>query len=134
MRLGRNEMGTQVLSIACTDMQPVIQYRSIVRLATSCLPRPGGGLIRFKPRTATFRSISTAPTMQPKIATDQDEGKVRAELEELVDGGWQLDNEEIQLERTYHLSSYRSVKVGNYRTLIASIKLPTYLPTLPNKH
>lgn len=49
--------------------------------------------------------------MQPKIATGQDESKVKAELEGLVDGGWQLDNEEIQLEKTYHLASYRNVKV-----------------------
>ncbi|KAF2195981.1 transcriptional coactivator/pterin dehydratase [Delitschia confertaspora ATCC 74209] len=48
--------------------------------------------------------------MQPKIATGQDEVKVKAELEALVNGGWQLDNEEIQLEKTYHLASYRNVK------------------------
>lgn len=69
--------------------------------------------IQRRPQATTIsRPISTTTTMHPKIAANQDERKVKAELEELVETGWQLDNEEIQLEKTYHLSSYRNVKVS----------------------
>jgi len=49
--------------------------------------------------------------MQPKISAGQDESKVKAELQELVQSGWQLDHD-IQLEKTYSLKSYRHVKVS----------------------
>ncbi|KAF2752572.1 transcriptional coactivator/pterin dehydratase [Pseudovirgaria hyperparasitica] len=48
--------------------------------------------------------------MQPKIATGEDENKVKSELEELVSSGWQLDKNEVQVAKTYHLASYRNVK------------------------
>ncbi|KAF2752476.1 hypothetical protein EJ05DRAFT_515614 [Pseudovirgaria hyperparasitica] len=45
-----------------------------------------------------------------KIATGEDENKVKSELEELVSSGWQLDKNEVQVAKTYHLASYRNVK------------------------
>jgi len=44
--------------------------------------------------------------MQPKISTGQDESKVKAELEELVKSGWELDSKEIQIDKIYYFISY----------------------------
>jgi pterin-4a-carbinolamine dehydratase len=57
--------------------------------------------------------------MQPTIAKRQNESKVKAELEELVKGGWQLDDEQIQLEKTYYFASYRLMKVRNGLYILA---------------
>src|SRR5580692_8977146 len=54
-----------------------------------------------------------ASAMGPKISVGQDENKVKAELEELVKSGWKLDNDQIQLEKTYYFNSYRNVKVSD---------------------
>ncbi|KAL2056471.1 hypothetical protein ABVK25_003495 [Lepraria finkii] len=47
--------------------------------------------------------------MQPKFSEGQDESKVMAELEALVEGGWKLDEEQIGIQRTYHFKTYTKV-------------------------
>ena len=51
--------------------------------------------------------------MQPKFSEGQDESKVMAELEALVEGGWKLDGEQIGIQRTYHFKTYTKVLVGD---------------------
>lgn len=51
--------------------------------------------------------------MQPKFSEGQDESKVMAELEALVESGWKLDEEQIGVQRTYHFKTYTKVLVGD---------------------
>ncbi|KAF2476781.1 transcriptional coactivator/pterin dehydratase [Lindgomyces ingoldianus] len=47
--------------------------------------------------------------MQPKISEGQDESKVKAELEVLLENGWELNGEQIQLGKTYYFKTYTKV-------------------------
>ena len=49
--------------------------------------------------------------MEPKISKGQDESKVKTELQALLENGWKLNDEQIQLEKTYHFKTYTKVLV-----------------------
>jgi len=51
--------------------------------------------------------------MQAQISPGQDEERVKADLEQLLQIGWRLDKDQIQLEKTYHLQRYGKVRVSD---------------------
>ena len=61
---------------------------------------------------ATPRKLSTSSVMPPQISEGQNATQVNAELEALLDNGWKLDEEQIQLEKTYHFKTYTKVAVS----------------------
>lgn len=50
--------------------------------------------------------------MQPKFSEGQEESTVMRKLNALVKNGWELD-EQIGVQKTYHLKTYTKVLVGN---------------------
>jgi 4a-hydroxytetrahydrobiopterin dehydratase len=49
--------------------------------------------------------------MQLKIAEGQNDSQVKAEVEALLAKGWKLDEDQIQLEKTYYFKIYTKVLV-----------------------
>jgi hypothetical protein len=56
----------------------------------------------------TTKNIS----LQPRISEGEDEFQVKKDLEALVENGWELNEEQIQLERTYYFKTYTKVMVS----------------------
>ncbi len=56
------------------------------------------------------RSLSDS-AMQPRIADGEDGEKLTRELSILLESGWQLDEEDIGVQKTYHLKTYTKVLV-----------------------
>ena len=50
--------------------------------------------------------------MQLKLSEGQDESKVTAEVTALVESGWNLDEEQIGVRKTYHFKTYTKVMVS----------------------
>jgi hypothetical protein len=50
--------------------------------------------------------------MQPKFSEGQDETKVKEGLDALVKDGWELDEDQIGVRKTYNLKTYTKVMVG----------------------
>jgi 4a-hydroxytetrahydrobiopterin dehydratase len=67
------------------------------------------GLANFS--TSKRMSSNNSSVMQPKISKGQDESKVTTELQALLENGWKLNDEQIQLEKTYHFKTYTKVLV-----------------------
>jgi 4a-hydroxytetrahydrobiopterin dehydratase len=51
--------------------------------------------------------------MQLKFSKGQDESKVTADVNALVESGWELDEEQIGVQKTYHFKTYTKVMVGD---------------------
>jgi len=51
--------------------------------------------------------------MQPKVSEGQEESTVMRKLNALVKNGWELDEDQIGVQKTYHLKTYTKVLVGN---------------------
>jgi predicted DNA-binding ArsR family transcriptional regulator len=55
--------------------------------------------------------FSTSAMISPKIAEGQNDAEVKADLEALIENGWKLNEDQIQLEKTYHFKTYTKVAV-----------------------
>jgi hypothetical protein len=62
--------------------------------------------------SATRRRLSTSSIMDPKISEGENEAQVKADLKALLENGWKLDEEQIQLEKTYYFKTYTKVAVS----------------------
>lgn len=51
--------------------------------------------------------------MQPKFSEGQEESTMMTTLNALVKNGWELDEEQIGVQKTYHLKTYIKVLVEN---------------------
>lgn len=50
--------------------------------------------------------------MPPQISEGQNATQVNAELKALLENGWKLDEEQTQMEKTYHFKIYTKVAVS----------------------
>jgi 4a-hydroxytetrahydrobiopterin dehydratase len=50
--------------------------------------------------------------MEPKISEGEDQEEVKAELKGLINDGWELDEEQRGVKKTYHFKTYTKVLVG----------------------
>ena len=80
----------------------------IIRFCTPLLrPQTYRNLANFAPKHTLNN-----PIMQPKFSEGQDQSQVLANLKDLVqNNGWQLDEEQIGIQKTYHLRTYTNVIV-----------------------
>lgn len=51
--------------------------------------------------------------MQLKFSKGQDESKVTADVNALLESGWELDGKQIGVQKTYHFKTYTKVIVGD---------------------
>ena len=51
--------------------------------------------------------------LRPRFSEGQDESTMMAELKKLVKNGWKLDENEMGVQKTYHLKNYTKVTVGD---------------------
>jgi 4a-hydroxytetrahydrobiopterin dehydratase len=49
--------------------------------------------------------------MSPKFSEGEDVEKLESELKALLGNGWELDAEQIQLQKTYYFKTYTNVLV-----------------------
>ncbi len=49
--------------------------------------------------------------MQPRIADGEDADKLVKDLSALIESGWQLDENESGVRKTYHMKTYTKVLV-----------------------
>lgn len=57
--------------------------------------------------------MSSQTATQPAIAKGEDEAKIKSELNALLETEWKLNDEQIQLEKTYYFKAYTKVLVRN---------------------
>jgi len=51
-------------------------------------------------------------TMQPKLSEGQDKSEITVALNTLIESGWNLDDEQSGVRKTYYLKTYTKVMVG----------------------
>ncbi len=51
-------------------------------------------------------------TMQPKFSEGQDKSEITVALNTLIESGWNLDDEQSGVRKTYYLKTYTKVMVG----------------------
>jgi hypothetical protein len=62
----------------------------------------------------------TSSIMSLIISEGQNQAQVKTDIKELIDKDWKLDQEQIQLEKTYYFKTYTKVTVSRaLRTLVA---------------
>jgi predicted DNA-binding ArsR family transcriptional regulator len=68
---------------------------------------------RLHPNFTAFRKFSITAMISPKISEGQNDAEMKADLESLIENGWKLNEDQIQLEKTYHFKTYTKVAVSS---------------------
>lgn len=75
------------------------------------------------------RKFSTSSTMDPKISEGENEAQVKDDLGALLENGWILDKDQIQLEKTYNFKTYTKV-LDMHQVIGIKCKAKNHHPTM----